>query len=219
MGTLNVKVGTSASGPFTTVFTQIGELQTSATEAWVPVGVNLDSYIGQVIYIEFSHTGTGTGFEGDMSIDYVRVETCGSFCIAPSSIVASAITQNSATISWMANNGETAWEYVVQPAGTGIPSGSGTPASSTSVNLTTLNAATNYEIYVRAICGLDASIWGGPATFTTLVPPAPATFTNSSVAITGTHRAAVDMNGDFLDDVVSIGATNVNIFYQQTAGG
>ena len=27
------------------------------------------------------------------------------------------------------------------------------------------------------------------------------------------------MNGDFLDDVVSIGSTNVNIFYQQTSGG
>lgn len=219
MGTLRVKVGTSASGPFTTVFTHVGELQTSATEAWVPVGVNLDSYVGQVIYVEFSHTGTGTGFEGDMSIDYVRVETCGSFCIAPSSIVANAITQNSATISWMANSGETAWEYVVQPAGTGVPTGSGTAASTTSVNVTTLNAGTNYEVYVRAICGLDASIWGGPLTFETLAPPAPATFTTSGVSVSGSQRAAVDMNGDFLDDVVSISTTNVNIFYQQTLGG
>ena len=52
--------------------------------------------------------------QGDMSIDYLRVETCGTFCIAPSSIGASAITQTSATISWAANSGESAWEYVVQ---------------------------------------------------------------------------------------------------------
>ncbi|MBC8756978.1 VCBS repeat-containing protein [Kordia sp. YSTF-M3] len=219
MGTLDVKVGTSASGPFTTVFTHTGELQTSATEAWVPVGVNLDTYVGQVIYLEFRHTGTGTGFHGDMSIDYVRIETCGSFCIAPSSIVASAITQTSATVSWTANSGESAWEYVVQLAGTGIPTGSGTATGTTSANLTTLSAGTSYEVYVRAICGLDASVWGGPLTFTTLAPPPPATFTTSTVGTTGTQRAAVDMNGDFLDDVVSIGTTNVNIFYQQTLGG
>lgn len=219
MGTLNVKVGTSVSGPFTTVFTQTGELQTSETEAWVPVGINLDTYLGQVIYIEFSHTGTGTGFSGDMSIDLVRVETCGSFCIAPSSITASAITQDSATINWTANSGESAWEYVVQPSGTGIPTGAGTAVSATNVNLSSLNAGTVYEVYVRAICGLDASIWGGPLTFSTLAPPPPANFTTSNVSTTGTQRAAVDMNGDFLDDVVSIGTTNVNIFYQQATGG
>lgn len=219
MGTLDVGVGTSASGPFTSLFTQTGQIQTSGAEAWVPVGINLDAYLGQVIYIEFSHTGTGTGFEGDMSIDLVRVETCGSFCIAPSSLVASAITQNSATVSWSANSGETAWEYVIQPAGTGIPSGAGTAVSSTSVNVSSLTPGTAYEVYVRAICGLDASIWGGPLNFSTLVPPPPASFTTSTVSTSGTQRAAVDMNGDFLDDVVSITSTNINIFYQQVSGG
>jgi len=219
MGTLDVKIGTSASGPFTTVFTQTGELQTNGAEAWIPVGVNLDTYLGQVIYIEFNHTGSGTGFEGDMSIDYVRVETCGSFCIAPSSIAASAITQTSATVSWTPNSGETAWEYVIQAAGTGIPTGPGTAATTTSVDLNSLNPATTYEVYIRAICGVDTSVWGGPLTFVTLAPPPPADFTTSTVATSGTQRAAVDMNGDFLDDVVSIGTTNVNIFYQQAVGG
>ena len=55
--------------------------------------------------------------------------------------------------------------------------------------------------------------------FTTLAPPSPSTFTVSNVSVTGSQRAAVDMNGDFLDDVVSIGNTNVNIFYQQATGG
>ncbi|WP_456438798.1 FG-GAP-like repeat-containing protein [Psychroserpens sp.] len=219
MGILNVNVGTSASGPFTTEFAFTGELQTSESEGWVPIGVNLDAYVGQVIYIEFSHTGTGTGFAGDMSIDYVRVETCGTFCIAPSSIVATAITQTSATVSWTPNNGESTWEYVVQTFGTGTPTGTGTVINTTNVNLTTLDAGMVYEVYVRAICGFDDSIWGGPLTFSTLAPPAPATFTTSGVNIVGMQRATVDMNGDFLDDVVSIGTTNVNIFYQQAGSG
>jgi len=219
IGTLNVNVGTAASGPFTTLFTHTGELQLSGTEAWAPIGVNLDAYVGQVIYLEYSHTGTGTGFEGDMSIDFVRIETCGTFCIAPSSLNTSAITQDSATLTWVANSGETAWEYVLQPAGTGIPSGTGIGVSASTVNLTSLNAGSNYEVYVRAICGSDVSIWGGPLMFTTLAPPSPSTFTVSNVSVTGSQRAAVDMNGDFLDDVVSIGNTNVNIFYQQATGG
>jgi hypothetical protein len=218
-GTLNVNVGTSIGGTFTTVFTYSGELQASGTEAWVPIGINLDAYVGQVIYLEFSHTGTGTGFSGDLSIDYVRIETCGSFCIAPSSILVAAITQSSSTASWTANNGESTWEYVVQLAGTGIPAAIGTAINTTSVNLTSLEAGRVYEVYVRAICGTDSSIWGGPSIFSTLAPPAPATFTTSAVGVTGSQRAAVDMNGDFLDDVVSIGTNNVNIFYQQIGGG
>lgn len=44
------------------------------------------------------------------------------------------------------------------------------------------------------------------------------TFTNQSVATTGTDLAAVDMNGDHLDDLVSVTNTNIQIFYQQTDG-
>ncbi|MEM6684977.1 MAG: choice-of-anchor J domain-containing protein, partial [Bacteroidota bacterium] len=126
MGTLNVNVGTSPTGPFTTEYAYTGALQTADTDAWIPVGVDLSAYLGQVIYLEFSYGGAGTGFEGDLSIDLVQVETCGDFCIAPTALAAANITENAADISWTANSSETAWEIVVQPAGTGAPTGSGT---------------------------------------------------------------------------------------------
>lgn len=44
------------------------------------------------------------------------------------------------------------------------------------------------------------------------------TFTSTSSETDGTQRALVDMNGDYLDDIVSISTTNVNIRYQQTSG-
>lgn len=44
------------------------------------------------------------------------------------------------------------------------------------------------------------------------------TFTTETLATTGANRAVVDMNGDYLDDIVSITQTNVNIFYQQPNG-
>lgn len=79
MGTLEVGVGTSLAGPFTTEFTWAGDYQQSAdvsNDPWYQVGVDLSSYLGQTIYIEFAHTGLGTGFRGDMSIDTFEVYAC-----------------------------------------------------------------------------------------------------------------------------------------------
>lgn len=44
-------------------------------------------------------------------------------------------------------------------------------------------------------------------------------FTPTSVNTTGDRRAAVDMNGDYLDDIVSISRNSVNINYQLSGGG
>ena len=222
LGTLNVKVGTSANGPFTTLFTFAGEFQTNESQAWIPIGVNLDAYLGQVIYIEFSHTGTGTGYRGDMSIDYLRIETCGSFCVAPSGITATAITGNSATISWVANNGENAWEYIVQVLGTGPPTGSGTSTAIASINTTGLVPLTTYEVYVRANCNTDGFSTWSSFSFTTAedLSSYPVTFTANPISTIGTYDIAlVDLNGDFLDDIVSISSSNINVHYQLASGG
>ncbi|WP_081988258.1 choice-of-anchor L domain-containing protein [Psychroserpens jangbogonensis] len=169
MGVMNVGVSNSAAGPFTTLFTWSGELQTDGAQAWVPIGINLDAYLGQTIFVEFSHTGTGD-FEGDMSIDLMRVETCGSFCIAPSSIVVSNVGGTNADIDWNGNNGETSWEYVVVPAGSGEPSGPGTTVGATTVNETGLSFSTDYEVWLRADCGGGVfSSWAGPVNFTTTI--------------------------------------------------
>ena len=50
-------------------------------------------------------------------------------------------------------------------------------------------------------------------------PPAPVTFTQQALSTTGSNRAVVDMNGDFLDDIVAVNATNINIRHQLTTGG
>lgn len=50
-------------------------------------------------------------------------------------------------------------------------------------------------------------------------PPGQLTFTAQSVTTNGSRLAMVDMNGDFLDDLVSVTNTNVNINYQLEGGG
>ena len=49
-------------------------------------------------------------------------------------------------------------------------------------------------------------------------PPSTLAFTNLSVSTNGSALAVVDMNGDFLDDVVSVASTNVRVALQQPNG-
>ena len=50
-------------------------------------------------------------------------------------------------------------------------------------------------------------------------PPSTVSFTTTSVSASGTDLAIVDMNNDFLDDLVSVSQTNININYQLAGGG
>jgi hypothetical protein len=50
------------------------------------------------------------------------------------------------------------------------------------------------------------------------LPVGAISFVNVPVSTSGSSRAVVDMNGDYLDDVVSITGTNVRIAYQQPGG-
>lgn len=62
--------------------------------------------------------------------------------------------------------------------------------------------------------GFDFEITEGDAP-----PPAEITFVGQGVSTNGSQRAMVDMNGDYLDDLVSISSSNININYQLEAGG
>ena len=177
MGTLNVNVIPQSTGVPVNVFTWVGDLQTTATEAWVPVGIDISAYLGEVINVEFSYGGAGTGFEGDMSIDFIRVETCGTFCIAPSNVTIANVTDTQAEVSWVENNGGvTTWDIEYGPAG--FTPGTGTTVAGVTTNpftITGLSASTVYDVYVYSVCSpTTTSIAGGPGTFTTLNTPPPA---------------------------------------------
>lgn len=50
-------------------------------------------------------------------------------------------------------------------------------------------------------------------------PVSTISFVQQSITTSGSDRAIVDMNGDFLDDLVSISKNNININYQLASGG
>lgn len=170
MGTLNVGIGTSPTGPFTNVFNWAGQYQTSPLQSWLPVGINISTYANQTIYVQFKQTPTtgSLSYTGDMSIDYMRVEACGLFCYKPTNIAATNITDSSAELSWTINNSESNWEYVVQPVGTGVPTIIGNPMTTMPYVVNGLAPETNYEVYIRAACNNGGySSWAGPYNFTT----------------------------------------------------
>lgn len=178
--------------------------------------INITEYKNENMRIRF-HYDDNDVFAWYWLVDNVVVynETCGS----PSNFSVNNVTLTSADISWTPAGSEIDWEIVVQIAGTGVPSGSGLYTDSPSYNATSLTLNTSYEVYIRSNCGDSDgfSIWAGPVYFTTLdtpPPPAPVSFLIQSMSTSGTNRAVVDMNGDFLDDIVSISSTNVNILFQ-----
>lgn len=167
IGTLQVGVSNSATGPFTNVFTQTGAVQSASTDPWTNVGVNLGSYVGQTIYLEFFYT-MGTSFTGDIALDLVEVSTCLS-CAAPSNLAASFVGLDSAALDWTENGTATMWE--ISYGAPGLTAGMGTQMVTMNkpFGLGSLPASTSYEYYVRSICGAnDTSNWSSLGSFRTL---------------------------------------------------
>ena len=132
---------------------------------------DLTAYAGQIVQFGIlGSEGTVDDTEdNDVFVDNFRVRAIPS-CQEPTGLTVTNVTGTSADISWNAGGPEVSWEYVVQPAGTGQPTGSGTVVSTPSVNETNLAFATNYEVWVRSDCGVDGfSSWVGPVEFTTII--------------------------------------------------
>ncbi|WP_264560116.1 gliding motility-associated C-terminal domain-containing protein [Flavobacterium sp. N2270] len=96
-------------------------------------------------------------------------------CRQPTALTVTGITSTEATLSWTdTNTGVSNWQIVVQPAGSGYPTGASTiiNASSNPFTVTGLNPNTPYEFYVLSDCGSTdgLSFWSGPRTFNTLFP-------------------------------------------------
>jgi len=91
-------------------------------------------------------------------------------CNFPTDVTVSDITETTAMLSW--NEPTPAptggYEYIVQDAGLGYPSGAeGTFTNGTEVLLENLAPLTEYDVYVKANCSTNGSAWAGPITFTT----------------------------------------------------
>lgn len=95
--------------------------------------------------------------------------TDSAYCAAATGLNASNITNTSASLSWIANSGESAWD--IQIGFSGFTLGTGTTIPNINSNpwqMNGLNGGTSYDFYVKSRCGATSiGDWAGPHSFLT----------------------------------------------------
>lgn len=143
----------------------------------------------------------------------------GSACPSPGNLGTASVALNTATLNWVENGSASSWS--VEWGLSGFSLGSGTTINginSTTYDLTGLDTGTSYDFYVQSNCGGESSTFSGPHSFTTQ-SPARINFDPQPITVSGTYDlAVVDMDGDFLDDIVTVSSSNINIQKQNGDG-
>lgn len=142
----------------------------------------------------------------------------GASCPDPSSLDVTSVSLDSAILSWEENGIAGSWN--IEWETTGFTPGSGNVVSNvtaTNYNLMGLSPGTSYDFYVQSNCTGETSDFSGPFTFTTQVPSR-INFSQQAISVSGYDMAVVDMNGDFLDDIVGVSSTNINVQEQNPDG-
>lgn len=139
--------------------------------------------------------------------DYDVTITTPVACPQPSNIITTNVTTTTVTIGWTAGCTETQWAIYVTPNGGAAPTaGSGTVVTVNPYVLVGLNPNTLYDIYISAICNPnESSLWTGPISFRTLIPPPANDDCANAIALT----VGTDVNNIPIT-TTNVSATNSN---------
>ena len=170
----------STEGDFTTFYPlDTVALTTIPTIYEVPLHVAAGGSVSSLgRSIALYSTAIGDAAANYVFLDSVAVEYIPS-CVSPQELTATAVGTTVATIGWSARGGAARWQVEYMPHGVAIGSGTRLMATSNSVTLTGLAPATQYDFYVRGICGEgDTSRWSHqPAFILTRQVPATVPYT------------------------------------------
>ena len=162
-----IQVGTMTDPADENTFTPVQTLSGTSDafqEFTVPfTDASTDTYIA--IKADFQVTFRNLYFD---DVNWEAMPTCPK----PTALEALNLTSSSADLSWTAGGSETEWEIVYGPAGfdpetegTTLTDTDGTPGET----ISDLSIGTDYEFYVKAICGSDdQSVWSFAGAFATL---------------------------------------------------
>ncbi|MEZ0007973.1 hypothetical protein ABH942_003359, partial [Flavobacterium sp. 28YEA47A] len=161
--------GNSESGVF--VYENCANVGVSCIAGLNTTAVNVPKYISN-LYVEAGHTYIiviSTIFDSNTSVCF-NFELNFSTCAPPAAFTLSDITTTSITVSWdNVANLVNSWEYAVQPADAGVPTGSVTATNTNVGNLINsgIAAGGTYDLYVRSVCGGIPGNWSIPYRFAT----------------------------------------------------
>ncbi|WP_055447125.1 choice-of-anchor L domain-containing protein [Lacinutrix mariniflava] len=130
---------------------------------------DLTAYSGQTV--QFGILGSeGTvddAADNEAFVDNFQVRATPN-CPDVANLVFNSSTATTANLTWDIIASETGWEVSIQAPGTGIPTVAGTATTDNAPYVAMgLTPATDYEAYVRTVCGTDLGTWVGPVNFTT----------------------------------------------------
>lgn len=144
MGTLEVSISTNNGSSYTPVWSVNG----SQGDLWQQANIDLSSYTGSVINIQFNGT-TGTGWSSDIAIDALAISSTAPDIQAPTeptNLVATNVNENSLDLSWSPSTDDTnVTGYNVYQDGALI-----TTVTATNADITSLSASTTYTYTITA---------------------------------------------------------------------
>ncbi len=105
----------------------------------------------------------------DPAVSVESIEFTATDCGRPYNVHASNITQTSADVVFTpAMSSDASWEYAYGPAGSNPDDLTPYPIYDTLIQLSDLDANTEYVVYVRTVCADDYSSWSNACSFFTL---------------------------------------------------
>ena len=137
-------------------------------------------------------------------------------CLANTNLEVSTVLSNTAQLKWNSPGSASSWQ--IEYGEDGFTQGTGTfvLVSDTNYTLNSLTESTDYQVYVRSVCGAaDSSEWIGPVEFTTLCNPFTPDYHNEFTVFPGEcwSESEGPLSGPDLSDNSSIwnGANYLNI--------
>lgn len=159
----NIQVGVMSDPNDFSTFRQVAMVTPSTISTWENFEVPLTNADSNSQYIAFSCNGASSyPYLDDIEVTYIPS------CIRPRNVTVSTITANTATVNWDAP-GVNFFEIEYGPVGFSRGTGMLVTSVVDSVTLYGLNHSTQYEVYVRGLCGIgDTSNWSFATYFNTL---------------------------------------------------
>jgi hypothetical protein len=183
--TVNALLTVEASNDNGTTWSSVASLQGN-TNGWERQHVSLSAYTGDTVQVRFVYSEPDTAQLDHIAIDEITIGEAVT-CFEISNLSLSNVTGNSVDLNWVAGGSEASWDILASSSSGNVSAQS----TDTTFTLTGLSGATNYDVYVRAVCGVgDTSAWFGPISLFTY-PDGP----NGVTCAVGDTNAAV-----FTDD-------------------
>ena len=166
---VNAILDVEASNDGGTTWSSVASLQGN-TNGWIRQHVSLSAYTGDTVQVRFvySEPDTSGGTGSIAQLDHIAIDeiTIGEAvtCFEISNLSLSNVTGSSVDLNWAAGGSEASWDILASSSSGNVSALS----TDTTFTLTGLSGATNYDVYVRAVCGVgDTSVWYGPVSLFT----------------------------------------------------